>query len=489
MSDFLNPSLGELSMSELTRLVQTIVAKGTPSIPTGVLDLGDTDTPVVAPDGAAAGEVLTWSDDQGIFIAAPAQAGSDGAVPDAPGAPTVVGSVGSLFILWESVGNDSAIQYEVHISTASGFTPGALTLAATLDGSFVTLKELPDATPLTYGVTYYVKVRALDADGAGPYSPQGSGSLVQVNTPDIVANSITATEILADAALFSELQTLMLTTNTLIAGDPGGSHIEIDDDGIRGYEPDGSTELMNLPTNGDPYEFRGAIRAFDGFYLTGATSGWGGPVEGSRIDWGEGVFQMASIYPDHVDGGGGFTMKMLTIEASNDTGDDTAGRLIVTASNSPDGAQVIAQAEDSGGAEEALIINAAGVSDFVIATSQGSQIAPDSDALGTFAAAQYPRFGAGGSPLLFLLSATVNIPSTAAHTGGSLTPTVTGVADGDYIIQIGYDANGGLHRIFTHLVRSPSNAGANTITLDYFNTSASVQDPSSQTFWYLVWRP
>jgi len=54
---------------------------------------------------------------------------------------------------------------EVHISTSSGFIPGADTLAARGRSNHIGINQNPDGTPLTPGTTYFVRFRSVDIFG------------------------------------------------------------------------------------------------------------------------------------------------------------------------------------------------------------------------------------------------------------------------------------------------------------------------------------
>lgn len=133
----------------------------------------------------------------------------DGEVPDQPAAPTMEGGPGYLYVQWVQLENSSPVVYEVHISTSSGFTPSASTMAGegtNLDFFFAT--GTPAIPAFAFGTSYYAKIVPRDADGIGPASPASAAATLQkitstqisdnaIETPHLSANSITAGKIAA----------------------------------------------------------------------------------------------------------------------------------------------------------------------------------------------------------------------------------------------------------------------------------------------------
>ncbi len=131
---------------------------------------------------------------------------TDGSPPSAVGsAPTVQGGIGYLTAFWSPVSNNDPVQYEVHLSTSTGFTPGGGTLVLTTPGSSAVIRKDASGSDLAYGTTYYVKVVAKDADGSASASSQGSGSMATAVTADLTNNLITTAKIAADAVTSAEL--------------------------------------------------------------------------------------------------------------------------------------------------------------------------------------------------------------------------------------------------------------------------------------------
>ena len=174
---------------------------------------------------------------------------TDGTAPSTSPTPTVNSLYGALEIKWTGITNKDAVTYEVHVSTATGFTPSAGTKAMETSGTLAVIRTLPGtSTALTYGTTYYVKLIAKDADGSAAAGTQASASPSQVGGSDvgtgaitntqiaantitsgqiaantitagqIAADTITATEIAANAITASEIATSALTTKTFQVG-------------------------------------------------------------------------------------------------------------------------------------------------------------------------------------------------------------------------------------------------------------------------------
>jgi hypothetical protein len=118
---------------------------------------------------------------------------TDGVAPASSPTPTVRGLLKGLEVSWTPIVNADPVTYEVHVSATSGFTPSATTKVGEVggDGFGFHIRKLNDGSDLVYGTTYFVKLIAKDEDGAAAPSAQASGTQLQVNTPDIVVNSIT----------------------------------------------------------------------------------------------------------------------------------------------------------------------------------------------------------------------------------------------------------------------------------------------------------
>jgi hypothetical protein len=140
--------------------------------------------------GKPAGGFERWRA-RGFDVAARDSAPYNG--PDAPTGVTVSKVQGGLAVSWtRPTAGQPPVEYEVHASTSSGFTPDSSTLKGVTDG---TAKTIADLTP---GTTYYVKVVprdvlrnrgtassqvSTDAGFTAPYHEQPQSKL-----PSLVAN-------------------------------------------------------------------------------------------------------------------------------------------------------------------------------------------------------------------------------------------------------------------------------------------------------------
>ena len=139
----------------------------------------------------------------------------------APSAPTLIGSVQGINVVWNGLNSagdlwPSDTSYvEVHMSTAgTGFTPDA----STLKGRLVRPGGLA-VTGLTSGVTYHFRLRG--ADPAGNYTTAGtaaSGTPGLINAPDIAANAITANSIVAGTITGWSINAAFLSGGTVSGG-------------------------------------------------------------------------------------------------------------------------------------------------------------------------------------------------------------------------------------------------------------------------------
>lgn len=133
----------------------------------------------------------------------------DGSIPGTPAAPVITSGIGYLYASWTRPTSPDPLQYEVHVSTNPAFVPDANTLSLVTGSLFGFIrKQGPGAggAPLAYGITYYVKLVAVDIDGVSAPSPAGSGFTVQTNTPDIVVGAITSSLIYSGAVMADRIQ-------------------------------------------------------------------------------------------------------------------------------------------------------------------------------------------------------------------------------------------------------------------------------------------
>jgi hypothetical protein len=150
---------------------------------------------------------------------------TDNIAPGSSPTPTVLGGVGFFLLRWPVSGNADPVVHEVHISTTTGFTPDATTLAGVsgVDATFFFVRAMPDGSALVQGTTYFFKTIETDNDGSAAASAQGSGVMAKVGQPDIAVNSIiagmiVAGEITADKLNISTLSAITANLGTVTAG-------------------------------------------------------------------------------------------------------------------------------------------------------------------------------------------------------------------------------------------------------------------------------
>lgn len=202
--------------------------------------------------------------------------GSVGVVPEggdphpAPNVPVVEPIPSGLSVSWDGT-LDGLEQLpadfdhvNVYVSPESGFTPSGSTFVGTITRSG---GSLPVA-PLEVGETYYVRLVPVGTGGVqGTPSSQasgvpapvggvpGPGSITEteiaddaISTPKLQAEAVTALKIAAQAIEAGHIQAAAVTASKLeadlvlgtriIAGNPSGARVELDEDGLRGYNAD-----------------------------------------------------------------------------------------------------------------------------------------------------------------------------------------------------------------------------------------------------------
>lgn len=148
------------------------------------------------------GNTSVWSDPP-----YPHTTSDDDIPPPIPSAAVVSEFLGTVRINWDGLTTDGAVMYEaaidfdvleVHLSTASLFTPDNTTLVGSITG-----KGTWTVTDLTYDVTQYARFVAVDWSGnRSDPSAQGSATPVQILSPDVFDGAI-GTSKLADLAVIN----------------------------------------------------------------------------------------------------------------------------------------------------------------------------------------------------------------------------------------------------------------------------------------------
>ena len=197
-------------MRRAPQLWEQRLARTTSILGAGISSSGDATAivPPSPPPGAGGGtEPAPVAPAPGLFIA--------------PSAPTLIGSVQGINVVWNGLNSagdlwPSDTSYvEVHMSTAgTGFTPDA----STLKGRLVRPGGLA-VVGLTSGVTYHFRLRG--ADPAGNFTTAGaaaSGTPGLINAPDIAANAITANSIVAGTITGWNINAAFLSGGTVSGG-------------------------------------------------------------------------------------------------------------------------------------------------------------------------------------------------------------------------------------------------------------------------------
>jgi hypothetical protein len=205
-------------MRRAPQLWEQRLARTTAILGAGISSSGDATAivPPSSPPGAGGGtEPAPVAPAPGLFIA--------------PSAPTLIGSVQGINVVWNGLNSagdlwPSDTSYvEVHMSTAgTGFTPDASTLKGRLarPGGLAVVG-------LTAGTTYHFRLRG--ADPAGNFTSAGaaaSGTPGLINAPDIAANAITANSIVAGTITGWSINAAYLSGGTISGGLVSGGTVE-----------------------------------------------------------------------------------------------------------------------------------------------------------------------------------------------------------------------------------------------------------------------
>ena len=189
---------------------------------------------------------------------------SDGNAPLASPAAIVISGIGILHVRWAAIANADPVMYDVHVSTTPGFTPNAGTKVLETAATAATIKTDAAGAPLVYGTDYRVRLVARDDDGSAAAGAEGNGTPVQVNGPDVVADSILG-RIVAANEITADLLSAVLVLAGSIKTASTGQRVEIDPQGIRLLGPEAggvSPVLVDLPTNpGQEARFAGEVEA------------------------------------------------------------------------------------------------------------------------------------------------------------------------------------------------------------------------------------
>jgi hypothetical protein len=213
----------------------------------------------------------------------PIDVSTDGFAPSSSPDPTVLSGIDMIAVRWTPITNADPVRYQVHISTTLGFTPDSTTLVGTTEASSFWIKAMPGPDPLPgdpdertlqYDVAYYIRIVAVDDDGAAAPSLQAVGSVFQVTGVNLAVDSVTAQNILAGSLTGELFSASVVVAGTFKSGETG-QRVEWGATGVQGYRPDG-TLILNIPTDG-------STALFDGeFIIRGATITGGISIENAE---------------------------------------------------------------------------------------------------------------------------------------------------------------------------------------------------------------
>jgi hypothetical protein len=133
-------------------------------------------------------------------------------------------------------------------------------------------------TPLPYEAHYTV-LTAVNTSGAasGP-STETAATPLKVDGPDLTAGSVTAAAIQAGAVTAEKLEAILQLVTRIVAGDPDGARVELNEDGLRVYNSADQLVIQFNSADGSAV-FTGDITGSD---ITGSTV-TGSTVTGSLI--------------------------------------------------------------------------------------------------------------------------------------------------------------------------------------------------------------
>lgn len=202
----------------------------------------------------------------------------DGPAPGAPTAPQVSSTIGGLRVVWDGTlasGQPLPADFAhvaVHVSTTAGFEPSAATYVGTItkagEGGMLPVLPLPY-------VPHYVRLTAVNSSGnAGDPSGETTATPIKVDGPDLEAGSVTAATIEAGAVTAEKLEAILQLVTRLVAGNPSGARVELNEDGLRVYNSTGQLMIRFDSADGSA-AFTGAITGstVTGGLIQTATSG------------------------------------------------------------------------------------------------------------------------------------------------------------------------------------------------------------------------
>lgn len=186
--------------------------------------------------------------------------GDSAAPTDAP-TIEVRGGIRSLFVTWAPVANSTTVTYDVYVSDTAGIDTSTATPIGSTTSNIFHITELTPGVALVPAGTYYVVVVPRDIDGPGPASAEVSGTVAQINSDDIVVNSITSDNIATNYAYVGSLSATQISaalaqaditlSRKFITG-TSGQRVEVGADGIKWFAADDSPDAPSILLPTDP---------------------------------------------------------------------------------------------------------------------------------------------------------------------------------------------------------------------------------------------
>lgn len=234
----------------------------------------------------ALGNGSDWS--EALIYGTPAGVSGD---LNAPTGLVLVPAIRSVLLTWNASTNRSFSHYEIYVSgTSFGLTnPTAEYKYGDFFGTVANISKFYNGSAfvdMIAGNTYFIKMRAVSLGGVfSIFSNEISATTGHVGDADLVVNTISGNKITVNSLAADKITTGTLTAAVTITGilktASGGSRVEIDSLGIRGYETDGTTKNLEYLTSDGSVTMRRAkldggaeILAPNTTNLDTDTSGW-----------------------------------------------------------------------------------------------------------------------------------------------------------------------------------------------------------------------
>jgi hypothetical protein len=104
---------------------------------------------------------------------------TDGVAPVTAPSVDALAGINSIFVVWTKVTNPDPVLYDVAMSTSSGTLPDSAPQYPGVSGLTIVVSSFPDGTPVSTSAPTYFWVRAVDDDGAGPWSTIASTTALE----------------------------------------------------------------------------------------------------------------------------------------------------------------------------------------------------------------------------------------------------------------------------------------------------------------------